>query len=96
MKLSEFAAQAARKPWTLDGDDGDPLVTVAQPTEDVMAKLAKQYEATEDAEERGILFLKTISGGAYDDIMAITEEMPAGTREAVFSDLMRHFDLGNS
>lgn len=95
MKLSEFAAQAARGDWTLDDDQGDPLVTVRQPSESVMAALAKAWDAIEDREERGELFLKTVTGGAYDDIMAITEDMPAGTREAVFGDLVKHFELGN-
>lgn len=94
-KLSDFAREAAREPWTLDDDEGEALVTVRQPSEAVMQAMAKEYEASSSAEERGELFLKAVTGPAYDDVMAITEDMPAGTREALFGNLMEHFGLGN-
>lgn len=95
-RLSEFAAQAAKEPWTLDDDTGEALVTVRQPTAGTLRKMAKEYEALDSAEERGIVFLRAVCGPAYDDLMAITEDMPAGADEAVFDDLMKHFGLGNS
>lgn len=93
-KLSDFVAQASKGAWTLDGDDGAPLVTVPQPTDGTMEEMAKQWSAISDATERGEMFLKAVAGDAYDSIISATEDTPAGTREAVFGDLLSHFGLG--
>lgn len=92
-KLSEFVKQVKKDDWTLDDDTGEALVIVRQPGEKAMQAMAEEWP--EDEGERGKLFLRTVAGDAYDDLMAITEDAPAGTRDVVFSDLIEHFGLGN-
>lgn len=96
-KLSEFVAQAKRADWVLETEAGD--IVVPQPTEAVVESVSKAVEAAGEAGDSADLggqVLRMIMGDAYDTIVSLTEDAPAGTREAIYDDLAAHFGVGNS
>lgn len=87
MKLSDAIAQAQRAPWTLDDDDGNPIVTVPQPSVDTWAAVA-EAETMPDV-------IRVMAGAQADALLAAIGDAPAPVLKTIAEDMRTAFGLGN-
>jgi hypothetical protein len=87
MKLADLAAQAKREPWTLDDDQGQPLVTIPQPDVSTWVKLGDAETMTD--------VLKLLAGSEYEPLMAHLAPLGAPALEQAAGDMRKAFGLGN-